>query len=155
MDPQVQTNPVWYDLDNAAKLYPAVRSSDWGAVYRMACYLDEDVDPKRLQQALDTTLPRFPMFAVSLRRGFFWYYHEKLRGAPRVEEESNFPCLMPDALDNDSFLFRVLYRRRRICVEFFHSLADGTGAITFLKTLVAEVPTSKRYRNRGRSGNTR
>jgi len=138
MSRKTQSNPAWYDLDNAAKLYPAVRSSDWGAVYRMACYLDEDVDPGRLQEALEATLPRFPMFAVSLRRGLFWYYHETLRGAPRVEEETAFPCIMPDALDNDCFLFRVQYWKRRVSVEFFHSLADGTGAITFLKTLVAE-----------------
>jgi hypothetical protein len=104
----------------------------------MACYLDEEVAPERLQSALDATLPRFPLFAVSLRRGFFWYYHEKLRGTPRVEEEGGYPCVMPDALDNDSFLFRVLYRHRRISVEFFHSLADGTGAMAFLKALVAE-----------------
>ena len=138
MSRKAQSNPAWYDLDNAAKLYPATRSRDWGAVYRMACYLDEDVDPERLQKALGATLPRFPMFAVSLWRGFFWYYHETLRGAPRVEEETAFPCVMIDALDNDSFLFRVLYWKRRISVEFFHSLADGTGAITFLRTLVAE-----------------
>lgn len=138
MSRKAQNNPAWYDLDNAAKLYPAVRSGDWAAVFRMACYLDEDVEPDRLQAALDATLPRFPMFAVSLRRGFFWYYHEALRGSPRVEEESVFPCVMTDALDNDSFLFRVLYWKRRISVEFFHSLADGTGAMAFLKTLVAE-----------------
>lgn len=138
MSKKPQSNPAWFDLDNAAKLYPAVRDSDWGAVFRMACYLDEDVDPARLQRAVEATLPRFPMFAVSLRRGLFWYYHEALRGAPSAEEESGFPCVMTDALDNDSFLFRVLHWRRRISVEFFHSLADGTGAITFLKALVAE-----------------
>jgi NRPS condensation-like uncharacterized protein len=33
---------------------------------------------------------------------------------------------------------RVIVYRRRIAVEFFHSLTDGTGGMIFLKTLVAE-----------------
>ena len=39
--------------------------------------------------------------------------------------------------------FRVIAFRNRIAVEFFHSLTDGTGALIFLKSLVAEYLEQK------------
>ncbi len=133
----MQNNPKWYGLDNAAKLYPAVRDSDWGAVFRLACYLKDPIDPPTLQQALEKTLARFPCYAVALRRGFFWYYHEKIMAPPLAVSEQAYPCMPPDTHDNNGYLFRVTYFRNRIAVDFFHSLTDGTGASVFLKTLTA------------------
>jgi hypothetical protein len=110
---------------------------EWGAVYRLSCYIDEEVDPALLDAALARALRRFPLFAVSLRRGLFWFYHEALDGHPAVRPESPVPCAMPGADDNEEFLFRVVYYRNRVSLELFHSLTDGTGALCFLKTLVA------------------
>jgi len=39
--------------------------------------------------------------------------------------------------------FRVIVYRNRIAVEFFHSLTDGTGALIFLKNLLAEYIEQK------------
>jgi hypothetical protein len=39
--------------------------------------------------------------------------------------------------------FRVIVYHNRIAVEFFHSLTDGTGALIFLKNLVAEYLEQK------------
>ena len=39
--------------------------------------------------------------------------------------------------------FRVIVYKKRIAVEFFHALTDGNGALTFVKTLVAEYITQK------------
>ena len=39
---------------------------------------------------------------------------------------------------------RVLYYENRVAVEYFHSLTDGTGALTFLKTLAA-IYLEERY----------
>ena len=39
--------------------------------------------------------------------------------------------------------FRVIVYGRRIAVEFFHSLTDGTGALVFLKNLTAEYLEQK------------
>lgn len=134
---RVQSNPRWYGLDNAARIYPAVRSSDWGAVFRLALYLDREVDPARLDAALADTLRRLPLFDVSLRRGLFWYYHERLGVAHRAVPDGPWPCSLPEAQDNEAPLFRVTYRGNRVAAEFFHSLTDGTGGMAFLKTLIA------------------
>lgn len=125
----------WFRLDNAAKIYPAAKSSKWNAVFRMAAVMKQEVDPEKLQQSLEDIIDRFPSFKVTLKKGFFWYYFQMLSKKPKVEEEKGYPCsIMP--LTGRDYLFRVLYHSHRISVEVFHSITDGTGCITFLKTLL-------------------
>lgn len=125
----------WFRLDNAAKIYPAAKSSKWNAVFRMAAVMKQEVDPEKLQQALEDIIDRFPSFKVTLKKGFFWYYFQYLDIKPKVAEEKDCPCsMMP--LTGRNYLFRVLYHSHRISVEVFHSITDGTGCITFLKALL-------------------
>ena len=125
----------WFRLDNAAKIYPAARSAKWNAVFRMAAVMKSEVNPELLQQALEDIIDRFPSFRVTLKKGFFWYYFQYITELPKVCEESAFPCSMMPVTGKD-YMFRVLYRGNRIAVEVFHSITDGTGCITFLKTLL-------------------
>lgn len=127
----------WYALDNSAKIYTGSMSRSWAALYRVSVTLTEPIRPELLQTALEQTLRRIPSFALSLRRGFFWYYLEENHKTPHVEPDVNNPCKRIIRRENDDFLFRVRYYRCRIAVEVFHSLADGSGAMTFLKTLTA------------------
>lgn len=59
----------WSRLDNAALMYSALQREDYSAVYRFSALMRQPVDPVLLQQAVDTTLPRFPGFAVRIKRG--------------------------------------------------------------------------------------
>ena len=81
----------WVPLDNAAKIYPAARSQKWSNVFRLSATLTEDVDVQVLQSALDVAVRRFPAMAVRLRRGFFWYYLEQLKEAPKIRQEHSYP----------------------------------------------------------------
>lgn len=128
----------WYRLDNAAKLYPAIKTENWSSVFRVAVLMRARVDSALLQQALEKILPRFPYFAVQIKRGLFWYYFEHNSNTPKVQEDSANPCMRMKWHENNNFLFRVCYYERRIAVEFFHALSDGSGALIFLKTLIAE-----------------
>lgn len=125
----------WFRLDNAAKIYPAAKSSRWNSVFRMAAVMRDEVDPELLQQALLDVIDRFPSLRVTLKKGFFWYYFQYLTEPPKISEESAYPCSMMPLTGRD-YLFRVQYHSHRISVEVFHSLTDGTGCITFLKTLL-------------------
>ena len=128
----------WQPLDNAAKVYPAAQTKKWTNVYRLSATLRDTVDVEVLQDALDVTVKRFPSIAARLRRGVFWYYLQEVERAPMVQRESWCP-LTPMALqDLRKCAFRVIVYRRRIAVEFFHSLTDGNGGLVFLKTLTAE-----------------
>ncbi|NLO36750.1 MAG: hypothetical protein GX112_10440 [Clostridiaceae bacterium] len=128
---------TWYRLDNAAKIYPAIMRTRHTTVFRLAALMRAPVNPDQLQQALDLTLPRFPQFAVRLRKGIFWYYLETCHKPALVEEDVNNPLRPWSRADARSYLFRVRYGDRRIAVEFFHALTDGYGASVFLRTLVA------------------
>ncbi len=128
----------WMKLDNAAKIYPAAMRRDWAAMFRVSANLTEEVDPDILARALESTLRRFPGFAVQMRRGLFWYYLEHLDGCPQIQPDVNNPCVRLLPAENGGFAFRVRYYRKRIAVEIFHVLTDGTGGLCFLKTLVAE-----------------
>ncbi len=132
-----ESAPRWYKLDNAARIYPAIRSRRWSSVFRLSVTLTEPVQPVLLQQALGITLRRMPVFAVKMKRGLFWHYFEHGRDKPLVEQDVADPCVAM-ASGSQDYLFRVRYYDRRIAVEFFHSLTDGSGGLVFLKTLTAE-----------------
>ena len=128
----------WMKLDNAAKIYPAAKRRKWTALFRVSAELRDPIDPDILEQALACTIPRFPSFAQRLRHGLFWYYLEHIDGYPAIQQDVANPCVRMDLRKNGGFMFRVRYYNRRIAVEFFHVLSDGTGGMCFLKTLVAE-----------------
>lgn len=134
----------WYRLDNAARLYPAILDTR-DSTFRLSMELYEQVDPVLLQQALENTLPRFPTFEVKLKKGYFWYYFEYNENTPPVEEESDFPCSKIYASQNNWFLFKVLYYKKRISLEVFHSITDGLGGMEFFKSLVFEYLRLKGY----------
>lgn len=128
---------IWFPLDDAAKIYPTSMEHGWQQVFRMAVYLKEDVSPELLQIALHFTIKRFPSFATTLKKGFFWHYLSAVKKRFIVEEEKYMPCQPIKVSAYGSEPFRLAYYKNRISVEFFHVLTDGNGAMTFLKTLVA------------------
>ncbi len=133
----------WLRLDNAAKIYPAARRPSWSNVFRLSATLTEAVDTAVLQQALDVTVRRFPSIAVRLRKGAFWYYLQQLDCAPQLRQDCSYPLTRMSVRETRRCALRVLTHQNRIAVEFFHSLTDGTGAMVFLKSLLAEYLQQK------------
>ena len=128
----------WYRLDTAAKIYPSISQTHNNTTFRLELELDEPVSRENLQEALVKVMPRFPTFAVTLRRGMFWYYLEPNPAIPVVREESGFPCKRLKDFINHGFLFNIMYYKKNVIMECFHGLADGAGAIEFFKTLLYE-----------------
>lgn len=133
----------WLRLDNAAKIYPAARRKNWSNIFRQSVTLYEAVDTDVLKSALDVTVKRFPSIAARLRKGLFWYYLQQVESAPEIKEEYSYPLVYMSKEEMRKCAFRVIAYRNRIAVEFFHSLTDGTGALVFLKNLVAEYLQQK------------
>ena len=63
----------WYKLDSAGILYSALQKEEYSAIYRFSAQMEREVDPAALQRAIDRCMPRFPSFAVRIRKGLFWY----------------------------------------------------------------------------------
>lgn len=133
--------PRWFALDNAAKIYPAAKSREWSNVFRLSATMKDEIDTDILRQAVANTAPRFPSIAARLRRGVFWFYLKELDTPPEILEEQPYPLLRMSNKEMCRCAIRVLVYGKRIAVELFHSLTDGTGGLTFLKTLLAEYVT--------------
>ena len=89
-----------------------------------------------LQRALEQTIQEFPLYRSILKKGLFWYYFEESNILPQVAEEALPACSPIYNADKHGLLFRVLYYQQRINLEVFHALADGSGAMQFLRTMV-------------------
>jgi len=133
----------WMKLDNAAKIYPAAKRRNWNNFFRISATLTEPVNVAVLRSALDVTARRFPSIAVRLRRGMFWYYLEQIPHSPAIQEEKSCPLAHAPFHEVRQCAFRVLVYHNRFAVEFFHALTDGTGGLTFFKTLLAEYLSQK------------
>ena len=67
----------WRKLDNAALAFPLVTDKNDTRVFRFYCQLKEEVNSEILQQSLDQTMEKYPLFQAVLRKGLFWFYLEK------------------------------------------------------------------------------
>lgn len=73
-----------------------------------------------------------------MKRGFFWYYLERTEKKPIVHEEDKQPCAALYNKKRENLLFDVSYYQKRVNLEVFHVLSDGTGAMHFLRTLLTK-----------------
>jgi NRPS condensation-like uncharacterized protein len=126
-------NDFWLRLDNAAKIYPAIKDKELTSVFRVGAELTERVKAKQLLEAVHTIEDRFPYYKVKLKTGFFWYYLEPHNLPIAVEPDIGVPCR---AFAKHELMFRVLAKSYTISVEFSHILTDATGAFEFLKALL-------------------
>lgn len=123
----------WLRLDNAAKIYPAIKDKELTSVFRVGVELKERVKARQFLEAIQAIEARFPYYKVKLKAGFFWYYLEPQHLPVAVEPDVEQPCR---AFEKRELMFRVLVKNNKISVEFSHILTDGTGAFEYLKTLL-------------------
>jgi NRPS condensation-like uncharacterized protein len=132
----VSKQPRWLKLDNAANLYPSIKSKDRPLMFNISANLNEEIDPVRLQEAVNRTAARFPYFSVDLKAGLFWHYFDHIDEVPVVSFSDQPPCGGLSRKRDGKLMYRVTYNGSRINVDFFHALTDGNGAFSYLKTLV-------------------
>ncbi|MFZ3109748.1 MAG: hypothetical protein WA234_03530 [Rectinemataceae bacterium] len=134
---QVDESGAWYSLDNAGVIMPAVSDDVATSLFRLEFTLAEPIDSIILNRALAETSNRFPYFNVTLKRGFFWYYLDQSRSSPQACEDDASPCQSFNMNKRGTCLFRVRASRYTIAGEFSHAITDGSGAMSFMKTLLA------------------
>ena len=134
----VDESGAWYALDNAGIIMPAVTDSVSTGLFRFEATLREPIVRHALEKALTNAANRFPYFNVRLKRGFFWYYLEQCVTVPPLFPDDSAPCQDWNINERGTRMFRVLIREKRIAAEFSHALTDGSGAISFFKTLLVE-----------------
>ena len=128
----------WMRLDNAALIYPPAVKKKYAMMFRLTLTFKDNIDREILSEALTNTLKRLPSFAYRLRKGLFWYYLDKIDGIPPILDDVKNPMRTIDFRENNFFMFRVRVYEKRLALEFFHALTDGTGGVTLLLTLARE-----------------
>ena len=133
----------WYALDNAAIIMPAVANTVTTSLFRFEAELDAPIDLDAMRRALEATSERMPYFNVTLRRGLFWYYFEPCKSPPPLHPDSPSPSQNWDINRRGTRLFRIRCEENRVAGEFSHAMTDGTGGLTFFKTLLANYFLAK------------
>ncbi len=127
----------WLKTDNVSKIFLATFNERDTRTLRVSCTLSEEADPELLKKALHRTIASRSLFQVKIRRGVFWHYIEHTEELPEVYEESGRPCpLLYGKNYRGTLHYMVTYYRRKISIDMFHVLTDGTGAMEFLNLLV-------------------
>lgn len=130
---------IWYKMDLSAIVYPTLQRKDFSSVYRLCAWMKEKVNPEKLQEAVDRTMPRFPSYKVAIRTGVFWRYLEyNHRPGPFVREDIKNPCMPMPFRANHRYLVRIYYYDRRVALEVHHSLGDGNGGMSLFLTILWE-----------------
>lgn len=128
-----------FEIDHSAKFYPIMSTKKAQSLFRIYAIMNETVDKDKLQIALNDVLPRFEAYKVRLKKGYAWHFFEYNDAPCKVfAEETLLKPINPD--ETNGYWFRVSALGNKIVLEIFHALADGNGALAFLKSIV------KRYR---------
>ena len=130
------TAPEWTRLENSAIIYPSCRTKKYATVFKMSASLGSEVDPSVLDRALKNVIGRFPGFRYTLRKGLFWWFLQKLENEPEVSDDLDLKPINTGL--NGGYMFKLGCRGCDIELNVYHALTDGTGAMTFLMSVVAE-----------------
>lgn len=128
----------WYPTDNAGKIFASLNSWQLQSTFRVSAGLKQPVKLERLEAALERTVKRFPLFQTRVKPGFFWYYFEPNGATPPIQADSRFPLGEAFSGKGRSHPWRIRIHHRTVALDCGHVLTDGSGALTFLNTLLAE-----------------
>ncbi len=128
----------WYKVDNVAKVFLATVTKRDPRTLRVSCTLKENIDPDLLKEAVLSAIQDRPQVQVRIRRGVFWHYMEDTDIMPEVTEERDRICPLLYVPAKASLHYQVTYFGKRINLDMFHALSDGTGALEFLNIIVLD-----------------
>ena len=128
----------WYKIDNVAKVFLATVGKRDTRAFRLSCTLTEDIDPELLQKAVLSAIQDRPQVQVRIRRGIFWHYMEDTDIQPKVTKENDRICPLLYVPAKTMLHYQITYFGKRINLDIFHALTDGTGGMEFLNIIVLD-----------------
>lgn len=124
----------WRKLDNAALAFPPATDKNDTRVFRMYCELTEEISPQILQDALDRTMKKYPLFQVVLRKGLFWFYLERRDIRAVAKEEKTL--LAADCISRikSRFFLRFPIMKTALILRFIMHLQMEQGQGIFFRS---------------------
>lgn len=120
--------------DSAGLIYPYVRGKAGNAVFRIEAELCEDIDFRVMRRAVADLRRRFPTFFVKLVSKNEMFMLAPERKCAVVVSEPDNVCTAFDF--EHEVPLRITVHKNRVALEIYHMLADGHGALIFMKTLL-------------------
>lgn len=124
-------------FDSSAIVHTALMNDNTINNYRIAITMKEDVDPQRLQRAVDLVAGRYPMIICRVVNGASWIYSQPL-STVAVKEDDHRILKSLNRHNIYQQAVSIMYSGNKVVFEAFHSVADGFGAFTFLNGLLRE-----------------
>lgn len=121
--------PLFSEL---ARLYQTSREKS--NVIRMEIQLCDLIDIAALRRAVDTTMQRYPYFAVMLQKEGDEYYFSENTHPVTVSDSEKSVSLNSEA--SGFHLLAFACQMNTIFVDVFHALTDGTGMMELIRTLL-------------------
>lgn len=125
----------WRKLDNTAKIF-SMDEKDNMNIFRYSVILKQKISKSILKKAVEKTIKQYDAFKVKLGSGLFWNYLERNNKEIIVTKENDVPCKLKSFKKNNDYLFKVTYYKKKINLDVFHILTDGSGAAIFLKSII-------------------
>ena len=103
---------------------------------RIVAALTMQIDPAIMAASLEEALTRFPHFAVGLQQdGDRVVFREVNAEVPVFEDDADQPFGFDDPALN-GYLFKVTYAHKTVCFDFHRAMADESGMMTFVKSVL-------------------
>lgn len=125
----------WRKLDNTAKIFSLDDENNTN-IFRYSIILKKNVNKNILIEALNKALQQYNAFKVKIGTGLFWNFLEYNPKEPIVTKENDIPCNHIHFKENNDYLFKVTYYKKKINLDIYHVLTDGSGATKFLKSII-------------------
>lgn len=126
-----------YALDTSSRFYPIFNTKKDQSLFRYTVIMKDDVNPDVLKDSANAALRRFHSMSVKLKAGYAWYYFEHIDTELPIFEFDNTVLSAIDRKKNNGHNIKVSYKGKLIVVDFFHAVCDGSGAMEFLKVMMA------------------
>lgn len=103
---------------------------------RIVAALTMQIDPSILASSLQEAVARFPHFGVGLKSEHGRLLFRELDAqVPVFEDDEDQPYVFGDPALN-GYLFKVTYAHKTVCFDFHRAMADETGMMTFVKSVL-------------------
>ncbi len=124
--------PRRMELDCSARFYPIVATKRSQSLFNFAAATSLKTDGGLLAKAVKETLAFYPSIAVSMQKAYGRYVLVPNEAMPIVSECEDDGILHPIVPEKTGgYMFRFSYAEKRIEMDMFHALCDGTGAMQF------------------------
>jgi len=123
------------NLDNIAKIF-SLEDKRNNNTFRFTITLNEKVNPKILETAINETLNIYPSYKVKIKNGFFWDKLENNEKKFIIKEKRTNSVKSINLSKNNNYLFKVSFLDNKINLDVCHILTDGKGTIVLLKEII-------------------